>query len=57
MVEEPEKKESLPLPEKLMLDDPSNFQFHAAYLTYSELFDKTTSPETKRQLNESITAL
>ncbi len=57
MVEEPEKKEPLPPPEKLTLDDPSNFQFHAAYLTYSELFDKTTSPETKRQLNESITAL
>jgi len=57
MVEEPEKKEPLPPPEKLNLDDPSNFQFHAAYSTYSELFDRSTSPETKKQLNESIMTL
>ena len=57
MVENPEGKEQSPPPEKLLMDDPSNFQFHAAYLTYSDLFDKATSPETKKQLNESIKAL
>jgi hypothetical protein len=57
MVENPEAKQSVPPPEKLLIDDPSNFQFHAAYLTYSELFDKTISPETRKQLNESITTL
>ena len=44
-------------PEKLLIDDPSNFQFHAAYLTYSNIYDKTTNLETKKQLNENIRAL
>jgi hypothetical protein len=56
MVEESENKESVS-PEKLLIDDPSNFQFHAAYLTYSDIYDKTTTPETKKQLNQNITAL
>jgi hypothetical protein len=56
MTAEPEKKESPP-PEKLLIDNPSDFQFHAAYLTYSEIFDKTSSPETKKLLNQNITAL
>jgi|SRR5271157_6352790 len=45
------------LPEKLLIDDASNFQFHAAYLTYSEAFDKAADPEAKKHLNESIVAL
>lgn len=57
MAENPETKQPPPLPEKLLIDDPSNFQFHAAYLTYSELFDKITNPETRKQLNDNITAL
>jgi len=44
-------------PEKLLIDDPSNFLFHAAFLTYSEAFDKTVDPEGKKQLNDSIVAL
>jgi len=44
------------LPEKLLIDDASNFQFHAAYLTYSEAFDKADT-EAKKHLNESIVAL
>jgi hypothetical protein len=56
MTEEPVKKES-PSPEKLLIDNPSSFQFHTAYLTYSDLFDKATSLEAKEQLNESIKAL
>jgi hypothetical protein len=44
-------------PEKLLIDDLSNFQFHAAYLTYSNIYDKTINLETKKQLNENIRAL
>jgi hypothetical protein len=56
MTEEPDKGESVS-PEKLLIDDPANFQFHAAYLTYSNTFDKTTNPESKKQLNNNILAL
>jgi hypothetical protein len=56
MTEESGTKESAS-PEKLLIDDPSNFQFHAAYLTYSDIYDKATNPETKKQLNQSIMAL
>lgn len=56
MVEESANKESIS-PEKLLIDNPSNFQFHAAYLTYSNIYDKTANPETKKQLNENIIAL
>lgn len=44
-------------PEKLLIDNTSNFLFHAAYLSYSEAFDNTGSPEGRGQLNESILAL
>lgn len=56
MTEKLENKE-LASPEKLLIDDPSDFQFHAAYLTYSAVYDKTTDPEAKKQLNQNITAL
>ncbi len=56
MTEEPKKQEE-PAPEKLLLDDASNFQFHAAYLVYSELFDNSAAPETRRELNQNIEAL
>jgi hypothetical protein len=54
-----EKTESAESPslEKLMIDNPSDFQFHAAYLTYSDIFDKMKDPENKKRLNENITAL
>jgi hypothetical protein len=56
MTEESDNKESTS-PEKLLIDNPSDFQFHAAYLTYSDTYDKTANPETRRQLNQNITAL
>ena len=56
MTEEPNKQEPSP-PEKLLIDDPSNFQFHAAYLVYSEAFDNATTPEAKREINTNIEAL
>ncbi len=56
MTEEPIKTESAP-PEKLLIDDPTDFLFHAAYVAYSDAFDKTISAEGKKLLNENITAL
>ena len=56
MTEEPKKTE-VPLPEKLLIDDPNNFLFHAAYNTYSELFDSAISNEAKQDLNNNITSL
>jgi hypothetical protein len=56
MTEESGIKESPPQ-EKLMIDSSSDFQFHAAYVTYSDAFDKVINAESKKQLNENITAL
>jgi len=42
---------------KLMIDRPSDFKFHAAYMVYSDAWDKTTLNEVKMKLNELITAL
>ena len=56
MTEEPNKNETQP-PEKLLIDDPLNFPFHAAYLVYSECFDTATSNEAKADLNRNIEAL
>jgi hypothetical protein len=52
-----ESKGNETIPEKLLIDKPSDFQFHAAYLAYSDTYDKTSNPETKNQLNQNITAL
>lgn len=56
MSEESSNNELTP-PEKLLIDNPSDFQFHAAYLTYSEAYDKSADFETKKQLNQNISAL
>ena len=41
MTEQPnEQQNNQPQIEKLLIDDPENFQFHAAYLVYEESFDK-----------------
>jgi hypothetical protein len=56
MSEESGNKEAAS-PEKLLIDDSADFLFHAAYVAYSAAFDKTASPEGRRQLNQSITAL
>jgi len=45
-----------PVP-KQMIDRPTDFRFHAAYLVYSDAWDKTSFPETKLKLNEAITML
>ena len=56
MTEESDNKESASQ-EKLVIDNPSDFQFHAAYITYSNTFDKTANSETRKQLNQNIRAL
>ena len=56
MTEEPDKQEPAPI-EKLLLDEPSNFQFHTAYLVYSELFDNATDAAVKKELNTNIEGL
>jgi len=42
---------------KLLIDDPSDFKFHAAYMAYSETWGKLSSPETKKELNDILTSL
>jgi len=42
---------------KLNIDRSSDFKFHAAYLAYSQAWDKTDLQETKTKLNEIITLL
>jgi hypothetical protein len=54
MSEQPQNPTPEPAPQKLEIDDPSNFVFHAAYMVYSDLFDGSSSPEAKRDLNLNI---
>ena len=56
MTEESGNNEST-APEKVLIDNLSDFRFHAAYLTYSDIYDKIANPETKKQLNQNIMAL
>ncbi len=56
MTEEPSSTEQ-PQIDKLNIDDPTNFPFHAAYLVYSDLFDQAGSHEVKKELNNNIDAL
>lgn len=64
MTEKPESAEPTPAaapapapPEKLLIDNPSDFQFHAAYIAYSNTFDRVANAEARKRLNESILAL
>jgi len=43
--------------DKLLIDQPSDFRFHAAYLIYSSAWDKNTSQEVREKLNELMEAL
>jgi len=56
MTEESNKNEA-PLPEKLLIDDPMNFPFHAAYVLYSDLFDNISNVDARADLNRNIEAL
>lgn len=39
---------------KLLIDDASNFQFHAAFVVYDEAYDKTSDQQAHRELNQNI---
>jgi hypothetical protein len=54
MTEQPNEQNTPPQIEKLLIDDLSNFQFHAAYLVYEEAFDKASDLEAKEVLNQNI---
>ena len=55
MTQEPnEQNNPQPQIEKLLIDNPQNFQLHAAYMVYSETFDKTTDPQAKQALTQNI---
>jgi hypothetical protein len=54
MTEQPNDQNSTPQIEKLLIDDTSNFQYHAAYMVYSETFDKTKNVNAKSDLNQII---
>lgn len=51
--EEPQTEEAT----KLLVDKPSDFKFHAAYLAYSETWDKLESSRTRNELNDILTSL
>jgi hypothetical protein len=54
MTEQPNEQNNPPNIEKLLIDDLSSFQFHAAYLVYEEAFNKATDVEAKEELNRNI---
>ena len=56
MTEESNKSE-VPPPEKLLIDEPMNFPFHAAYVVYAELFDNITDAGARADLNRNIESL
>ena len=42
---------------KQLIDRPSDFRFHAAYLVYSDAWDKAASSDIKLKLNDIVSAL
>jgi len=56
MTEQPNEQIN-PQIEKLLIDNPSNFQFHAAYLVYEEAFDKARDNQARAELNQNIVDL
>lgn len=54
MTEQPNEQNDPTQTEKLLIDEPLNFQFHAAYVVYEESFDKVSDPQSKEELNRNI---
>lgn len=44
-------------PTKLLIDKPSDFKFHAAYIAYSETWDKIAAPDIRAELNGILVTL
>jgi len=55
--EEPKSQSNEEEVTKIMVDRSSDFRFYAAYLAYSEMWDKTVSQEVKTKLNEIMLSL
>ena len=56
--EEPEKEQTEIIDVvKLAIDKPSDFKFHAAYMSYSKTWDKITSPNIRAELNDILKSL
>jgi hypothetical protein len=53
MTEQPNPNNQ-PQPQKLLIDQPNNFPFHAAYMVYEEAFDKGRDDQAKAELNQNI---
>lgn len=49
--------EAIEAPDMLLLDNPSDFRFHAAYLAYSEAWTNNTEPTVRQELNELLQTL
>jgi hypothetical protein len=54
MTEQPNEQNNQPQIEKLLIDEPLNFQFHAAYVVYEESFDKVSDVQSKNELNQNL---
>ncbi|MBS7635146.1 hypothetical protein KEJ34_06635 [Candidatus Bathyarchaeota archaeon] len=54
---EESEKDRLDLERKVIMEGSSNFQFHAAYLAYSEAYDRASDPDVRKYLNQNIIAL
>jgi hypothetical protein len=57
MTKEPDPEFTEEEPTKLVLDKPSDFVFRAAYLAYSEIWDRSPSQEVKKEVNEIMLSL
>jgi hypothetical protein len=49
--------ETIETPEMLLLDNPSNFRFHAAYLAYTEAWTNNVEPTVRHELNALLQTL
>jgi hypothetical protein len=53
MTEQPNENNQSQI-QKLLIDNPENFQFHAAYVVYEEAFDKARDSQAKTELNKNL---
>ena len=56
MTEQPNENNQSQI-QKLLIDNPENFQFHAAYVVYEEAFDKARDNQAKIELNKNLQEL
>jgi len=57
MSEQPNEQTPQTQINKLLVDDPENFQFHAAYLVYEDAFEKARDNQARMELNRNILEL